>query len=115
MQFDDAFQYPGEVFRLTGTGSSERVFREKDRLMTGVVFDGEGTAWMAGIEPPLKIRGAAIPGPVKVVRATGPQYNVWQPIAVDYHANANRVSVSVSPEGVLWAVTDTGMILRLAD
>ncbi len=114
IQFDDTFEYPGEVFRLTGSASSERVFREKDRLMTAVAFDAQGQAWMGGIEPPLKIRGAAIPGPVKLYRGTAPQYNLWQAIPVDYRANANQVALAIGPDGTVWVATDTGMILRLA-
>jgi len=113
VQFDDAFEYPGEVFRIGGAAPGERVFREPDRLMTSVAFDSGGAAWMAGIEPPSKIRGAAIPGPVKLLRAPGPQYTQWQAVPVDYRANANRAAVSIAPDGAVWVVTDTGMILRL--
>jgi hypothetical protein len=116
LQFDEQFEYPGEVFRLRlGQKSSERVFREKDRLMTDVLITRSGTTYLAGYEPAAKIPGAPVPGAVKILRAKRREDSLllWEPIESDYRAVANRVVLAESPSGAIWAATNTGMILRL--
>jgi hypothetical protein len=116
LQFDEQFEYPGEVFRLRlGQKSSERVFREKDRLMTDVLIARSGDTYLAGYEPAAKLPGVPVPGSVKIVRARPREDSllVWEPIEADYRAVANRVVLAESPSGAIWAATNTGMILRL--
>lgn len=112
-QFDDSFPYPGEVMRLSLKGGSQQVFRQKDRLITDVVVNPSDEAFIGGLEPAGDVRGIPIPGRVKILKGLPPDYTQWQEIPADYRAVANRVHLSVSPAGQVWAATDTGMILRL--
>lgn len=113
LEFDNTFPWPSEVYRFfIGTGKSERVFREKNHQVTDAMWIGE-SAWLAAIQLPYEVRGAPIPGRVKIMRAMPPQFAVWENVPVDYRATANRVSLATSPNGSVWVVTDSGMILSL--
>ncbi len=114
LEFDDSFEWPSEVYRLTfGTGASLRIFREKNRLVTDALFSSDGSAYLAAIEPPTPLRGIPIPGKIKILRAEGPEFTKWQEIEADYRAEGRRVSLAQSPDGTVWAATDLGMILSL--
>lgn len=112
-QFDEAFQYPGEVFHL-GSKLGNRVYREKGHLPTDVLVSKSGPAYLAVIEQVTELRGVPIPGQVKILRATKDgRFQNWSEISVDYRAIANEVHLSEKVDGSLWAVTDNGMILEL--
>lgn len=113
LEFDNTFPWPSEVYRFfIGSGKSERVFREKKHLVTDVLWT-QDAAWLGAIEFPYEIRGAPIPGRVKIFRAQDAGLKDWTSLAVDYRATANRVSLAAAPDGTLWAVTDSGMVLSL--
>jgi photosystem II stability/assembly factor-like uncharacterized protein len=114
IEFDNTFAWPSEVYRFfIGSGKSERVFREKKHLITDAIW-GKDSAMLAAIELPYEVRGAPIPGRVKILRSDGGEFKNWESVPVDYRATANRVTLSLGPDGVVWAVTDAGMILSLA-
>jgi hypothetical protein len=114
-QFDDQFDWPSEVVKLTlNNGRSTRVFRYKDRLATDALMV-PGLAYVAAIEPATEIRGIPIPGKVHVLRALSPEVDRWLEIPVDYRAVASRATLAPSPDGSVWLVTTAGMILKLED
>ena len=114
-QFDDQFDWPAEVFKLTlNNGRSSRVFRYKDRLPTDALMT-PGLAYIAAIEPATEIRGIPIPGKVHVSRAMAPEMDRWLEIPVDYRAVASRATLAASPDGSIWLVTTSGMIMKLED
>jgi hypothetical protein len=111
LEFDHTFPWPSEVYRFFhGTGKSERIFREKNHLVTDTLWTADG-AWLGAIQLPYEVRGAPIPGRVKILRALPPNFTLWESVRVDYRASANRVSLASAPDGTIWAVTDAGMIL----
>lgn len=113
LEFDNTFPWPSEVYRFfMGSGKSERVFREKNHLVTDVLWT-QDAAWLGVIQVPYEVRGAPIPGRVKILRSSDSGLKNWSTVAVDYRASANRVSLTAAPDGALWAVTDAGMILSL--
>ena len=115
-QFDDQFDWPSEVYKLTlNNGRSARVFRYKDRLVTDALIQPDGTAYLAAIEPATEIRGIPIPGKVRVHRSRFADLELWAEIPVDYRAVAGRVTLARSPDGSVWLVTSAGMILKLED
>jgi hypothetical protein len=112
LEFDNTFPWPSEVYRFfAGAGKSERVFREKGHLVTDALWTSE-SAWLGAVQLPYEVRGAPIPGRVKILRAKAPGLKDWASVPVDYRATANRVSLAEAPDGSIWAVTDAGMILR---
>lgn len=112
IEFHDRFPWPSEVYKLTlSSGKSDRVFREKDRAITDVLCVPGGDCFLAGTEPPGKIYSSPIPGKVKILRAGDLEH--WEELPVDYRAVARRVWLASPGGAVIWAATDTGMILKL--
>ncbi|MCX6591177.1 MAG: hypothetical protein NTZ56_06605 [Acidobacteria bacterium] len=115
-QFDDQFDWPAEVYKLTlNNGRSTRVFRYKDRLVTDGLIEPDGSAYLAAIEPATEVRGIPIPGKVHIHRSRGSEMDLWAEVPVDYRAVASRATLARSPDGSMWLVTSAGMILKLED
>ncbi|HKW99761.1 MAG TPA: hypothetical protein VJN43_18615 [Bryobacteraceae bacterium] len=113
IEFGGAFEWPSEVFRIdSSTGKSERVFREKNRLITDIAIPRTGPAYLAGIEKLDKLSENPIPGKLKVLRSD--DLAGWHEMTVDYRATAHRAMISAVDDRNIWVATDTGMILKLA-
>ncbi len=113
-KFDEAFQFPGEVFHL-GSSKGDRVYREKGKLPTDVLVSGGGKNYLGVIELPTQLPNAPIPGRVQVYRSDAKSLTHWSEIPVDYRAVANEIHLAEKPDGSIWAITDHGMILELRD
>ena len=112
IEFSETFEWPSEVFRIDwSTGKSERVFREKNRLITDVVLPPTGPAYLAGIEKLDKLTDSPVPGKLKVLRSD--DLANWQEMEADYRATAHRAMLSSVDDRNIWIATDTGMILKL--
>jgi photosystem II stability/assembly factor-like uncharacterized protein len=112
VEFQDAFRWPSEVFRLDWkTGHSERVFRRDDRAVTDVALPDNGPAYLAAVEPPGKLRPSPVPGRLHILRSD--DLKTWLEMPVDYRAVARRAVLAGAGPGHIWVATDTGMILRL--
>ena len=112
VEFDQGFEWPSEVFHVDlRTGKSNRVFRERDRMVTALCLDGAGNGYLAAIERQGTLRNSPIPGKLHVLRSTNLQQ--WRDMRVDYRAVAHRAILAAAGPAHLWAATDTGMILRL--
>ncbi len=113
IEFSEAFDWPSEVFRIDWTtGKSERVYREKSRLVTDVALPPTGPAYLAGIEKVDKLLDSPVPGKLKIMKSD--DWSNWQEMEVDYRATAHRAMLSAVDDRNIWAATDTGMILKLA-
>jgi photosystem II stability/assembly factor-like uncharacterized protein len=111
IEFDQAFEWPSEVFLIDmRTGKSERVFREKDRAVTGMLIDLLQTGYLAAIECTGTLHRSPIPGKLHILRSTG--LKQWNEMRVDYRAVAHRAMLAAAGTQV-WVATDTGMILKL--
>ena len=109
----DSFEWPAEVYRLDlKTGKSESVFKKKDRLVTDAAIFVGGSAFLAAVEPPGRLRSAPIPGKVRMLSSTN--LKDWAEMPVDYRAVAQSLVLAGPDAEHLWAATDTGMILRLS-
>ncbi len=112
IRFQDWFDWPAEVQLLDWrTGRSARAFRQADRDVTDIALTDDGTAYLAGFEPPGKLPLSPVPGKLKILRS--PDWAKWEEMQVDYRALARRVVLATAPSGPVWAATDTGMILKL--
>lgn len=113
IEFANAFEWPSEVFRIDATtGNSERVYREKNRLITDVALPPTGPAYLASIEKLDRLSDSPVPGKLKVLRSE--DLATWQEMEVDYRATAHRAMLSAVDDREIWVATDTGMILKLA-
>jgi hypothetical protein len=114
MTYADSFAWPSEVYRLDLTkGSTQSVFKQKDRRVTDVAIFADGRTVLAAVEPPGRLRSAPIPGKVKIL--AGGARGDWTEMAVDYRALARSVVLAAPDPEHMWAGTDTGMILRLSN
>src|SRR2546425_6458997 len=111
IEFNESFDFPSEVFRIDWTtGKSERVYREKNRLITDVAMAPTGPAYLAGIEKLDRLSDSPIPGKLKMLRSDN--LAAWQEMNVDYRATAHRAMISAVDDRNVWVATDTGMILK---
>jgi hypothetical protein len=111
IEFSAYFGYPSEVHRINWvTGASERMYRDKNRIVTDIAIQPGGTCYLAGVEAVGRLR-SALPGKVKIMSAGG-DLSTWNDMEVDYRAEGHGAMLASAGEG-LWAATDTGMILKL--
>ena len=113
IEFSKTFEWPSEVFRIDWTtGKSERIYREKNRLITDVALPPTGPSYLAGIEKLDRLTDSPVPGKLKVLRSE--DLANWQEMDVDYRATAHHAMISALDDRNIWIATDTGMILKLA-
>jgi len=113
-EFRDRFDFPSEVLRLEiPGGKSQSIFRRNNRAITDIWLGKDGSAYMAGYEPPGKSNALPIPGKVKILKSEQPDRVLWTEMPVDYRASARRVFLASPSPDQVWAATDTGMILKL--
>ncbi len=113
-RYDNQFEVPSEVYRteLTGSAKISIAFRQKDRLVTDAYIRDDGTAFLAAVEPPGAAPVVAIPAKIKMLIARDGK--TFLETKVDYRATAR--SILFCPFGnMVWAFTDTGMLLRLVE
>jgi hypothetical protein len=112
IEFDEAFEWPSEVFHIDmRTGKSARVFRERDRLITGMLLDKTGAGYLAAIECTAALHRSPIPGKLHIFHSNS--LKQWRETPVDYRAVAHRAMLAAADATHVWVATDTGMILKL--
>lgn len=113
VRFLEWFDWPCEVHFLDWTtGRSSRAFRQADRDVTDLAILPDGVAYLAGYQPAGRLPHSPVPGKLKILKSS--DWSNWQEMPVDYRAVARRVVLATAGPGLVWAATDTGMILRLA-
>jgi hypothetical protein len=114
IEFTEAFKWPSEVHLIDGTtGKSGIVYNATDRAITDVLLQPSGTGYIAGVEVVGSLQHTPIPRKVKILKSE--DLNDWREMDVDYRATAVRVMLRAAGDGSLWAATDSGMILKLAE
>jgi photosystem II stability/assembly factor-like uncharacterized protein len=112
VEFSESFAYASEVYRADGRQTKlERVYRSRDRAITDVWATRQGTGFLAGVELLGQLRGAFVPGKLKMLRSA--DLVNWTEMQVDYRANATRATIAGVDDRNVWVATDTGMILKL--
>ncbi len=105
-------EWPSEVHLLNwGTGKSQRVFADRNIVVTDIWVTPSGTAYLAGIESPGKLR-RVVPGKLRILKSED-RHN-WTRMDVDYRATGQRAIFAGSNGDHLWVATDSGMILKLS-
>jgi photosystem II stability/assembly factor-like uncharacterized protein len=113
IQFAHSFDWPSEVFKIVPNGKSERVYREKNRVVTDCAVLAPNEALLATIDPPGRLYQLGIPGKLHILHSKG--LSEWKDMTVDYKATATRAIFSVIDRQHMWVATDTGMILSLSE
>lgn len=116
LEYFNNFEFPGELIWIDfATGRSTPIMRSKDFAPTDFVLGGKNQILLGGTQN-AALRSLPVPQKVQMYEATvndSTATAVWASIPVDYRAVAKRVSLGQSPNGIAWAITDTGMILKL--
>ena len=112
IQFAHAFEWPSEVFKIEPNGKSERVYRQKDRVVTDCALLSPENALLAAIDPPGRLYQLPVPGKLHILQSKN--MTDWTDMPVDYRANGRRAILSVVDADHIWVATDTGMILNLS-
>lgn len=112
VNFSNGFEYPAEVFYFGWPkGATARVFREKHRAVTDIALPQRGPAYLVAVEPSGELFWSPIPGRLKVLESV--DLHTWTEMDVDYRASATRATFGVLDAANIWAITDTGLILKL--
>ena len=116
LEYFHTFETPSEVLLVDfKTGRNRSIFREKNTAITDVSLGANGAVVVSGVDA-TGLRTLPIPQKVRFLEAViqeGSANFVWTKMDVDYRVIARRVQLARQPNGRLWAVTDSGMILRL--
>lgn len=115
-EYGDGFEFSAEVNRINlRDGKTTPFYRRKEHTITDMLRRKTGDVLIAGTETSA-LRSIPIPSKVligEVSRRADGGAGAFTQHEMHYKAVAKRVSLALSPEGQAWAVTDTGMILRL--
>lgn len=112
LNFSNAFEFPAEVFYFNWPkGMMKRTFRETNRAVTDIALPAEGPAYLAAVEPMGQLFWSPIPGKLRILRSV--DFMKWEEMDVDYRASARRARLQALDAANVWAITDTGMILKL--
>lgn len=112
VNFSNAFEFPAEVFYFGWpSGTTARVFREKNRGVTDIALPPRGPVYLLAVEPSGQLFWSPVPGRLKVLESV--DFENWTEMDVDYRASATRATFGVLDAANIWAITDTGMVLKL--
>ena len=115
--YEQPYRAPSAVVHVDlNAPNKTTTFSESHRLFSSVRLfppqvGGGPRGFLAGVEPPGEIPLLPIPGRVVVYQSE--DLNHWEPMEVDYRADAHSVVLAGSSPQNLWMATDTGMILHL--
>jgi hypothetical protein len=112
VRFSNSFEWPSEVYQVKPGGTSTRVFRQADRVVTDCAWLTSGKLLLAAIEPPGKLHQLPIPGKLHLLASD--DLTSWTEMKVDYRAFGNNALLSVTGPDQAWVATDSGQILKLA-
>lgn len=110
-EYHNYYTLPSRVFKVKLRTSMDVIFAEKDRAVTDIAALPDGGALIAAVEPPGSSNQVPIPGKLKMLRSAN--LKVWEEMAVDYRAVAQRATIAAPDADHQWVATDTGMILTL--
>jgi hypothetical protein len=110
IEYSPSFRYPSEAYKIDlRSGKSQTLFRDRKFDISDIWMTPAGTAYLAGTQVLGQMRNV-VPGKVQVVYSN--DLSVWNEMAVDYRAVANRVVLAVVDDKNMWMATDGGMILK---
>ena len=116
LEYIHTFEVPSEVLFVDfKSGKSTSIYRNKATAITDVLLAPSGSVLIAGTEA-TSLRTLPIPQKFRFLESTineGTTSVIWTQHDVDYRATGRRVQLARKPNGQLWAVTDSGFILRL--
>jgi photosystem II stability/assembly factor-like uncharacterized protein len=114
VRFYETFDYPSEVYLSKPKGGGlNRLFREKNRIVTDLHWWSPAKVLLATIEPPGRLHQLPIPGKLHMLTSTD-MVN-WTEMKVDYRAVGTEAVLAFVDEKNIWVGTDAGHILRYTE
>jgi hypothetical protein len=111
LEYGPGFRYPSEAYLLDWTaGKSRSLYHDARFAISDLWMTPDGTAYLAGNVPQGQLAGV-IPGRVQVL--TSKDLAKWDPMEVDYRAEALQTFLAAPDKNNVWLATNTGMILKL--
>jgi photosystem II stability/assembly factor-like uncharacterized protein len=111
IEYSQYFRLASEIFAVNWrTGKSESIYKDVKFGVTDAWKAADGTVYLAGVVAQGRMRNL-VESRVQVLISR--DNKTFRPMAVDYRAMANRVSLACPDDRNLWMATDTGMILKL--
>lgn len=114
LSFGESIEWPTEVIRLNlKSGNNEAVFRKRKYSVTDFAILDNGGLVLAGIEHTGRLRDSGIAGRMKVFWSN--DLKQWVDMRVHYSAEGDRIMLARVSDNIVWAATDQGQILQLAE
>jgi hypothetical protein len=114
VRFFESFEFPSEVYlSKPKPGGLQRLFREKNRVVTDLGWWTPTKILLATIEPPGRLHQLPIPGKLHMLSSTN--MVDWTEMKVDYRAVGTEAVLAMVDDRNLWVGTDAGQILRYTD
>jgi hypothetical protein len=111
IEYGPGFRYPSEAYLIDWTtGKNRSLYHDARFAVSDVWMTADGTVYLAGNVPPGQMAGI-IPGRVQVL--TSKDLAKWDPMEVDYRAEAVQTFLAAPDDDNIWLATNTGMILKL--
>jgi photosystem II stability/assembly factor-like uncharacterized protein len=111
LEYGPGFRYPSEAYALDWTtGKSRSLYHDTKFAVSDIWLTADGTAYLAGNVPQGQL-GGIIPGRVQVL--VSKDLAKWDPMEVDYRAEALQTFLAAPDDENIWLATNTGMILKL--
>ncbi|HBY59456.1 MAG TPA: hypothetical protein DEH78_06510 [Solibacterales bacterium] len=112
MRFLRRFPVPSDIIRMDLGKKPVTIFGRKDRVVTDVAMNADGSTWLAAYQPAGSLPNAPVPGKVRVLRNSSSANKIWEEFPVHYRAVARQVFISAPDPENVWIATDQGMILK---
>jgi hypothetical protein len=114
IQHGESFEWPSEVVRLyPRTNKPAVLFRRKRYTITDAALLENGSYLLAGIEHQGRLREAGIAGKLKIFWSADAEK--WVDMRVHYSAQGTQGYLARASDEALFAATDQGQILKLAE
>jgi hypothetical protein len=112
-EYSNNADVPSELVKMDlKTQKNSTVYKNPERAVRDFVVLSDGEVMLAATERQGKSNVLPIPGKLKMMRSSSAM-KTWLDMDVDYRAVATRVIMAAPDDKNVWAVTDTGMILKL--
>lgn len=114
-EYSNSAAVPSELVKMDlKTQKNSTVYKNPERAVRDFAILSDGEVMLAATERQGKSNVLPIPGKLKMMRSSSAM-KTWLDMDVDYRAVATRVIMAAPDDKNVWAVTDTGMILKLTE
>jgi len=112
-QYGEAFPWPAELYEFSPRQNEiHTLLRRKELVIADVLPLEGGGLIVAASQPWGRLRNSPVPSKLRVLWTL--DRTNWYEMKVDYRATGHDATLVQASDGTLWAATDEGLILHLA-